>query len=519
MNKWLFLIFISLLLGQMSCRQKPAAAEKPNIIIIYVDDLGYGDVGCYGAGGVSTPNVDLLASKGLMLTDAHATASTCTPSRFSLLTGSYAFRNDAAILPGDAPLLIRPGTPTLPGMLQKAGYTTAVIGKWHLGLGNGTPQWNGILKPGPTEVGFDYSFIVPATLDRVPTVYVENHRVVNLDAQDTIAVSYEHRIGNLPIGLEHPELLKFKADSQHSGTIVDSISRIGFMSGGRSAWWKDEDIADVLVKQMDAFIRKHQKSPFFLYFSLTDIHVPRAPAYRFKGKSTMGSRGDAIAEMDWSTGAVLKTLDALGLTDNTLVIFTSDNGPVLDDGYDDHAEQLVGAHRPGGPFKGGKYSAFEAGTRVPAIVYWPGKIKPGTSNALVSQVDFFASFAALTGQKLDERDAPDSFNMLDALTGKSDTGRTTLLEEAYTFALRSGAWKYIAPQTRPTPGWMSNKKIPTGLEPFPQLYRLDADTAELHNVREQYPDRTAEMKNTLTKIIQDDGTRPGFKKQNQAANR
>lgn len=501
----LSLAFISL---GISCKQQNQnQKDYPNIIIIYVDDLGYGDVGCYGAIGVKTPNVDYLAANGLKFTDGHCTAATCTPSRYSLLTGSYAFRNNAAILPGDAPLLIRPGTKTMPAMLKDAGYTTAVIGKWHLGLGNGTPDWNGVLKPGPLEVGFDYSFIIPATLDRVPTVFVKNHKVYQLSADDSLFVNYQHRIGDLPIGLEHPEMLKMQADSQHSGTIVDSISRIGFMAGGRSAWWKDENISKILVSQMKSFINKNKDHSFFLYYALNDIHVPRAPNAQFVGKSTMGRRGDAIAEMDWQVGEVLKTLKDLELKDNTLIIFTSDNGPVLDDGYADSAVQLVGKDKPSGPFKGGKYSAYEAGTRIPTIVYWPGKVNIGISHALVSQVDLYASFAKLTGQKLKGNEAPDSFDMLAAWLGKNKQGRKVMLEESYTMSLRDGKWKYIAPQSKPTPGWLKNKDIAVGLKPFPQLHNLDNDPGEDHNVIKKYPDQAAKMKQLLHQILNGKGSR------------
>jgi len=304
---------------------------KPNIIIIYIDDLGYGDVSYNGAIGVKTPNIDRLANNGLQLTDGHCSAATSTPSRYSLLTGSYAFRNDAAILPGDAPLLIRPGTPTLPAMLQKAGYTTGVVGKWHLGLGNGDIQWNGVIVPGPLEIGFNYSFLVPATLDRVPCVFVENHEVVNLDPKDPIEVNYNHKIGNDPTGLEHPEMLKFKADVQHSCTIIDSVSRIGYMSGGNSARWKDDEIADILTEKAKVFINKNKNKPFFLYLAFTEPHVPRVPNLRFVGKSTMGPRGDVIVEMDWATGEIVKTLEDLGISNNTMIIFSSDNGPILND--------------------------------------------------------------------------------------------------------------------------------------------------------------------------------------------
>ena len=505
--KKLTLISVVLAVSSSLFAQKEMIA-KPNIIIIYTDDLGYGDIGVNGAIGVKTPNIDFLARNGLNFTDAHSTASTCTPSRFSLLTGSYAFRNDAAILPGDAPLLIRPGTSTLPGMLQKAGYTTAVIGKWHLGLGNGIINWNGDIKPGPLELGFNYSFLVPATLDRVPTVFVENHKVVNLNSK--LAVNYEHKIGNLPTGLEHPEMLKVRADSQHSGTIVDSISRIGFMSGGESAFWKDEDIAKVLINKAKAFIRENDKDPFFLYFAITDIHVPRDPNQRFKGKSTMGYRGDAIAEMDWSTGQIIKILEKLGMSNNTLIIFTSDNGPVLDDGYDDNAEELLGDHKPWGPFKGGKYSTYEAGTRMPTIVYWPSKVKHGVSDALISQVDFFASLAELTGQKIESNAAPDSYNILPALLGSSMKGRQEMLEEAFTLALRNGSWKYIAPQTKSTPDWLKNKKVETGLNSKPQLFDLKNDIGEEHNIIDKYPNVAEKMRHKLNNI-QNYPTRPSYK--------
>ncbi|MEO6916117.1 MAG: arylsulfatase [Chitinophagaceae bacterium] len=508
--RFLFLVF-SLLILNKSTTAQTSDVGKPNIIIIYVDDLGYGDVGCYGATKVKTPNVDFLAKNGVRFTDAHCTAATCTPSRYSLLTGSYAFRNNAAILPGDAPLIIKPGSPTLPSMLQDAGYKTAVIGKWHLGLGDGVPNWNAELKPGPLEVGFDYSFIVPATLDRVPTVFVENHNVVNLDPADPIVVNYDHKIGNLPTGLENPGLLKFKADSQHMNTITDGISRIGYMYGGKAALWKDEEMADVLIGKVKSFITENKNDPFFLYFSFTDIHVPRDPNPRFKGKTTMGSRGDVIAQMDWSTGEVLKILNKLGLSKKTIIIFSSDNGPVLDDGYDDDAEKLAGNHKPGGPFKGGKYSAYEAGTRVPTIVYWPQNVRPGVSNALLNQVDFYASFAALTHQPLKAGSAPDSYNLLNALLGKTTLGRKIMIEESFTLSLRSGQWKYIAPQTKPAPAWLKNKNIPTGLENTAQLFNLNHDKGENKNVIEANAAMAERLKRELQQLQIAGGSRPGFK--------
>lgn len=505
---WLLLAAIAL---AGFCSAQKSSTEKPNIILIYIDDLGYGDVSCYGATRVKTPNVDVLASNGLKFTDAHCTAATCTPSRFSLLTGMYAFRNNAAILPGDAPLLIKPHSATLPALLQKAGYTTGVVGKWHLGLGLGTIDWNGSIGPGPLEVGFNYSFIIPATTDRVPTVFVENHHVPNLDPDDPIEVSYKGKIGNEPTGLDHPELLKMGADTQHSNTIINGISRIGFMNGGKNARWRDEDIADVLTAKARSFINDNRDKPFFLYFAVPDVHVPRAPHERFVGATTMGKRGDVIAEMDWMTGEITKQINALGLKNKTLIIFTSDNGPVLDDGYDDKAGALAGSHQPAGKYRGGKYSAFEGGTRVPTICYWPGTIRPGISTALLSQMDFLSSLVALAGQPLPADAAPDSENSLPVLLGQSQTGRDYMLEEAFTLALRKGDWKYIAPQEKSTPDWLKNKKIETGLMNVPQLYNVKKDPHEENNVANQYPELVKQLNAALNRIKRVAGTRKDFK--------
>lgn len=502
MKKILFLALIAVFASSACKNQMNKKAKKPNILIIYVDDLGYGDVSCYGATAVKTPNVDALAANGMKFTDAHCSSSMCTPSRYALLTGRYAFRNNAAILPGDAPLIINPDRETIADMLKKAGYATGVIGKWHLGLGDGKPNWNADIKPGPLEIGFDYSFLIPATPDRVPTVYVENHRVVNLDKQDPITINYDKRVGTEPIGLEHPEMLKMQADSQHSGTIINGISRIGFMEGGHKAYWKDEDFATVLNDKATEFITKHKDEPFFLYYSLPSIHVPRAPNAKFVGATKMGPRGDDIVQMDWMTGEVMKTLKKLGLEDNTLVIFSSDNGPVLDDGYADKAVELLGDHKPAGIYKGGKYSAYEGGTRVPTITYWPKHIQQGESNALLSQVDIFASLAQLVGEKVDPaKGAPDSKEMLSVLMGKSKVGRKEMVEEAFTTSLRSGDWKYIAPAKGKTPDWLKNKVVPTGLQATPQLYNLEEDPNEGHNLAEQYPAEVKELAQRLESIM------------------
>jgi arylsulfatase A-like enzyme len=477
-------------------------AVKPNIVIFYVDDLGYGDLSSYGMTATQTPNVDALANEGIRFTDAHSSAATCTPSRYSLLTGQFAFRNDAAILPGDAPLIIDHTKPTLPKMLKKAGYKTAVVGKWHLGLGDGFVDWNKDVKPGPIELGFDYSFLMPATGDRVPTVYLENHKVVNLDPNDPITISYEERIGDRPVGTESPELLKQTADLQHSRTIVNGISRIGWMAGGKSAEWVDEDFPHVFTEKAKDFIKDSKDEPFMLFFPFHDIHVPRVPNEMFAGKSGMGPRGDAILQMDWMTGQIVDELKKQGVYDNTIILYSSDNGPVMDDGYADQAEELKGEHDPAGGFRGGKYSAYEAGTRVPMIVTYPnGLKKSGDSDALISHIDFYKSLATLAGATLAEGEAIDSVDVLPALLDSTLDAREEMLEESFTLALRSGKWKYVAPFSGTTPGWLANKTaIENGLMIEAQLFDLSKDVKEQINVAAQHPDVVAKLHGRIQAI-------------------
>lgn len=479
--------FLALLcLGSWAC-----AADKPNIVYIYGDDIGYGDLACYGTGTAATPQVDRLAREGLRFTSAYATSATCTPSRYGLLVGEYPWRRKGTgVLPGDAALIIAPGRTTLPSMLRKAGYATAVVGKWHLGLGSGRIDWNQRITPGPNEIGFDHSFIMAATCDRVPCVYLENGKVVNLDPADPIEVSYRQPFPGLPTGTTERAKLRMDWSRGHNDAVINGIGRIGFMKGGKSAIWKDEDMADEFARQAVAFITRSKDKPFFLYLAANDIHVPRLPHPRFVGKTGMGPRGDAIVSFDWMTGRVLETLDQLGLAANTLVIVSSDNGPVLDDGYVDGAVAKLGAHRPTGPWRGGKYSLFEGGTRMPFVVRWPARVKPGVSDAIISQVDLLASLAALTGQTLAEGDAPDSRNVLPALLGESASGRDHVVVHDGNIAIRSGPWKYLPPAS-------GNQGKPGAVG---QLFNLADDPGETTNLARKNLDKVAELKAELQAV-------------------
>ena len=477
-----------------------AAADKPNIVVIYADDLGYGDASCNGATKIKTPNIDRIAREGRRFTQAHTTSATCTPSRYALLTGVYPWRRaDAKILPGNAPALITPDIKTVATVLGQAGYTSAAVGKWHLGLGGETLDWNGDIKPGPLEIGFNYCFLIPATGDRVPCVYVENHRVVGLDPRDPISVSYGKPIGSEPTGKANPELLKYKFSHGHDQTIVNGISRIGYMTGGRSARWVDEDMADVITRKATAFIEQNRSKPFFLYFATQDIHVPRMPHSRFAGKSGLGIRGDVILQFDWCVGEILATLDRLKLAENTLILVSSDNGPVVDDGYADGAVENLNGHQPAGPLRGGKYSAFEAGTRVPFVLRWPARVKPGVSDALVTQLDLTATFAALAGAKIPAGSARDSRDATAALVGNDRAGRDFIVQHAANgrLGVRTAAWKYIEPG--PGPARATNTNIELGNNPKPQLYDLKNDVGETKNLAEENPQKVAELKALLEK--------------------
>ena len=500
-TRTLLIALLMLPVAAVPARAAQAQAAKPNIVFILADDIGYGDFGCYGATQVKTPQVDRFAAQGLRFTDAHSMASVCTPSRYSLMTGDYAFRKKGTgICSGEEGLLIEPGRTTVPSLLKRAGYATGVVGKWHIGLGKTPTDYNGEIKPGPLEIGFDYSWIIPATGDRVPCVWVENHRVVNLNPADPINLDYKVKRGD-------------------PGSFINGIPRIGRQTGGKAALWDDENISTVIAQKSCEFVEKNKGKPFFLYMSTHNIHVPRVPNPKFRGKSDCGVRGDVIEELDWTVGQLLDALDRLKLSDNTLVIISSDNGGIFDNNGPDKEHGLgrpdaTNGHTCNGVLRGYKGSVFEGGTRLPFIARWPGHIKPGVSNALICQVDMLATFAALTGQSLAQSDGLDSVNILPELLGekREKPCREYLVEQdslGSTLALRKGPWKYISghggtkakkwKKAKPERASeeIADEDLPTVAG---QLYNLASDLGEKKNVASENPKLAAEMAARLKEI-------------------
>ena len=471
-------------------------AERPNVIVLIADDLGYGDVSAYGS-SLRTPNFDRIAKNGLRFRRGYAASATSSPSRYALLTGIYPWRNRVDILPGDSPLIVPADKPTIATMFRDRGYATAAVGKWHLGLGGAEKDWNAPIAPGPKEIGFDRSYIMAATNDRVPCVYFSDGKVVGLDPNDPIRVNYRKNFPGEPTGRDNPELLKMHPSPNHghADSIVNGISRIGFMKGGAKARWVDEEMAGVFSREAHAFITANRSRPFFLYYALHQPHVPRAPHAKFVGKSGLGPRGDAVLEADAQVGELLDLLKKLGIEKNTIIVFTSDNGPVLDDGYADKAATLAKAkkYNPAGTLRGGKYSLFEGGTRVPFIVSWRGKIAPGVSDVPVSQLDLFASFAALIGG--DVPAGTDSQNRLDVFLGKNKiAGRENFIVEATgRLAFREGDYVFIPAHKGAKIAWQTG--IENGNDDCDALYNVSgADDAQRDNLAEKMPEKVKAMR-------------------------
>jgi len=508
-------LFVGLIAAVLFMCTGCAAPEKgkPNIIIINADDLGYGDLACYGATGVQTPNIDRLARQGRMFTDAHSASAVCTPSRYSLLCGEYPFRKGPAhAVFLKSPLVIDTLTFTVGQLMKEAGYATACIGKWHLGFGTENPtDWNRELKPGPLELGFDYFFGVPIVNSHPPFVYVEDHHVVGYDPNDPFI---------------YGEKAQTKEYREKFG--------LGDIGGAKAAHalYKDEMVGTTLKKKAIEWIRTHEKEPFFLYYATTNIHHPFTPAPQFKGTSDCGMYGDFIHELDWIVGEVLSTLDELDITDNTLVIFTSDNGGMLNMGGQEAWKE---GHQLNGDLLGFKFGAWEGGHRIPLIARWPGKIEAGTvSDQLISNVDFLATLAAIVNRKLEADEGRDSYNMLPAFTGEpSEPVRDQLVISPFdqdNIALRMGKWIYIGAQggggfwgteigshilggpaahllTQQVNSDIENGKLRDDAPPA-QLYDLEADPTQKRNLYSEFPEVAEQMKTKLEEFIQAERTAP-----------
>ncbi len=485
------------------------AGKLPNVVLIFADDLGYGDVGCYGATKVQTPNIDRLAREGRRFTDAHSVSAVCTPSRYALLTGQYPLRaNGGRGLWGPAPptsgLLIDTEKLTVADVFKKSGYDTAVIGKWHLGFKAGSNNWRGSLRPGPQDLGFDYYFGLPVVNSAPPYVYVENDRIVGGDPNDPLVYLGRNVKGATPITRIPP------AAAQRSPNRFKGAQEAHRL-------YNDYQVGTTFAEKSVQWIEAHKDQPFFLYLATTNIHHPFTPAKRFQGTSQCGLYGDYIHELDWMVGQIMSTLEKNGLSDDTLVIFTSDNGGMFNLGGQ---AAFKAGHRINGDLLGFKFGVWEGGHRVPFIVRWPGKVKAGTtSDQLIGHVDLLATIAAVTGQKLDPTQRGDSVNMLPALIGAPEKPMRDHLvlapNKGTHLSVRKGKWMYIPKQgsggfSGRTPGGhtfagptaasfvgsvnsdIENGKVKNDAPPA-QLYDLEKDVNQTRNLYREHPDVVKEL--------------------------
>lgn len=498
-----------------SCSGTEEVSQTPNVILIYADDLGYGDLSCQGATKVQTPNIDKLAEQGRRFTDAHTVSAVCTPSRYALLTGEYPIRVDSwGPLPTLEKLLIDTTTLTVGKLFQKKGYATACLGKWHLGFGTEENDWQVPLGPGPNEVGFDYYWGIPFVNSGSPYVYVENKTVVGHVPDDPLVYLGRNYEGDL----EPSPTPTFPKEA--------SIKSPNIFAGALKAHeiYDDEKTGTYLTEKATDWISKNKDNPFFLYFATTNIHHPFTPAPRFKGTSQAGLYGDYIHELDWMVGEIVKSLEANGLTENTMIIFTSDNGAMLNLGGRIAVEK---GHKINGDLLGFKFGVWEGGHRVPFIVKWPGKVPAGTvSDELISNMDMLASFAALTGQEQDLNLADkNSINVLPTFLSDEKSNREELLlapRKEKNLGLRQGKWMYIPAQGSGGFGgskphhhaWggpagakllgsknsdIENGKIKADAPPA-QLYDLEADPNQTQNLYNKYPDVVAMMDGRLSEL-------------------
>ncbi|MEP4079447.1 sulfatase family protein [Haloferula sp.] len=507
---------INLLLGLSLALGSSALGEEkpPNVVLIFADDLGYGDLGCYGATKLKTPHIDKLAAEGRRFTDAHSASAVCTPSRYGLLTGEYPFRGNGGKglwgpAPITSPLLIDTETLTIADVFKKSGYDTAAFGKWHLGFGKGSNDWQVPLRPGPQDLGFDYYFGMPVVNSAPPYLYVENDQIVGGDPADPLVhLGRNSKTKPTPITPIPPEAAQRSAN-QFSGAVEAHKQ------------FNDFEVGTKLTEKATGWIKARGEKPFFMYFSTTNVHHPFTPAKQFQGTSECGPYGDFVHELDWIVGEVMKTLEAAGVADNTLVLFTSDNGGMFNHGGRVAAEK---GHKINGDLLGSKFGIWEGGHRVPFIAWWPGKIDAGSeSDQLLCSVDLMASFAALTGQKLENE--KDSINMLPALTGNPEKPLRTEMfmtpNKPTHMAYRKGKWMYIPARNDggfrgSKPGqhaWggpavtklvntpnsdIENGKLKKGAAPA-QLYDLEADVNQTKNLYHENPEVVQEMAAVLQK--------------------
>lgn len=487
--KTLILFFSGLAVLLQGCSGRSPDSELPNIVIILADDMGWGDPGCYDPGSkVSTPHIDRLAREGMRFTDAHSESAVCTPTRYSILTGRYAWRTrlkKGVLWAWDKPL-IKKGRLTLPAMLKQKGYRTAAIGKWHLGWDwpvkdsipakktNGeNVDYSRAIKGGPLAVGFDHYFgdDVP---NFPPYTFIENERVTVVPTEDKPDSLFGHK---------------------------------GKMAPG----WKLEGVMPGITRHSVEFITqasKDRSKPFFLYFALTAPHTPIAPSREFKGTTEAGAYGDYVREVDWVVGRIAEALRQNGVENNTVLIFTSDNGSPARNGRDWSGP--VGSvikdfgHYPNGKYRGLKGDAWEGGHRVPLIVRWPGRVEEGTrSDALVTSMDLMAVIAGIVGYELPPNSSEDGISFLDVLTGRETKAREFLVNHSFrgVFAIRKGKWKLILSNRS---GGFSDGLHPGGygIETPGQLYNLETDPYEKDNLYARYPERVEELTRELEKIKQ-----------------
>lgn len=490
-------------------------AVPPNVIFIFADDLGYGDLGCYGATKVKTPNIDRLASEGKRFTDAHTASAVCTPSRYALLTGKYPMRgNHGDGIWGPAPvtsgLLIDTEEFTLADVFKNKDYATAALGKWHLGFGNGKNDWKEPLSPGPQDLGFDYYFGLPVVNSAPPYVYVENDRVVGGDPADPLTYVGRKRQQETTPLMPLPREASQRSANQFKGAVEAHKK------------YNDYTVGTVLANKAVDWISTNKDNPFFLYLATTHIHHPYTPGVSFQGTSSAALYGDFIQELDWMVGQVMQSLEQQGLTDNTLLIFTSDNGGMLNLGGR-NAVKL--GHQLNGDLLGFKFGAWEGGHRVPFVARWPGKIKAGSeSDQLICHVDMLATFMELTGQDAGSLSGKDSVDVLPALI--NDHPQKPLREELVLapykeshLSLRKGNWMYIP--RRGSGGFSGSKphhhawggppatafvgSVNSDIEngktkqdaPKAQLYDLSVDVNQTTNLFEKYPDVVQAMESRL----------------------